>query len=193
MALQLVSPVTVARTVLNDPDAVRYSATDLLQYANEALDQIVGLVPELFVTDGTHTCTAGVDQTLTHNTAISLYNVHRVQGGEVVTKCDLTILDQLDPAWRSAAGAPTKHWSMKHLGPLKFMVYPPAPVNQVLEVSYVKVPAEYGLNDDTGLPANLADAISDYVIYRAESRDDEHVNSERAAQFMASFVKKVKG
>lgn len=193
MGLQLVSPVTVARTILNDPDAVRYSAVDLLQYANDALDQIVGLVPELFVTDGTHTCTAGVDQTLTHNTAISLYNVNRVQGGDVVAKCDLTILDTFDPAWRSAASGAAKNWAMKHLNPLKFMVYPPAPVNQVLEISYVKVPSEYALTEDTGLPANLADAISDYVIYRAESRDDEHVNSERAAQFMASFVKKVKG
>lgn len=193
MGLQLITPVAIARTILNDADAVRYSAADLLQYANDALDQIVGLVPELFVTDGTHTCTAGVDQTLTHNTAITLYSVNRVQGGDVVTKCDLTVLDMFDSTWRSAASGAAKNWSMKHLNPLKFMVHPPAAPGQVLEISYVKVPSEYGLSDDTGLPANLSDAISDYVVYRAETRDDEHVNSNRATRFMETFVKKVKG
>lgn len=193
MGLQLVTPVTIARTILNDPDAVRYSSADLLQYANDALDQIAGLVPALFVTDGTHTCTAGADQTLTHNTAISLFNVNRVQGGNVVNRADFSTLDQFDPTWRSAASGPAKNWAPKNLNPLRFLVYPPAAAGQVLEISYVKVPAEYLLTDDTGLPANLSDAISDYVVYRAETRDEEHVNTNRATQFMETFVKKVKG
>ena len=86
MGLQLATPVATARTILNDADAVRYSAADLLQYANDALDQIAGLIPQLFLTDGTHTCVAGADQTLTHNTAISLFSVNRIQNGVCLTQ-----------------------------------------------------------------------------------------------------------
>jgi hypothetical protein len=72
-------------------------------------------------------------------------------------------------------------------------VYPPAPADQIVEVLYVRIPSEYAIDADTGLPAIYGDAITDYIVYRAESRDDEHVNSNRAAQFLASFVQKVKG
>lgn len=194
MGLQLTTPVSTARTILNDADATRYSAADLLLYANDALDQLVALAPELFYTDGTHACTAAtVDQTLSFATARALVKVNKVQGGNVVTPADLSALDEFDPSWRSATAAAAVNWAPKHEHPLKFMIHPPAPANQTLEITYVAVPSEYGLTDDTGLPATLADAIADYIVARSESRDDEHVVSARATQFMASFVAKVRG
>lgn len=39
------------------------------------------------------------------------------------------------------------------------------------------------------LPLGYLQAVADYVVFRAETRDDEHVNSQRAAQFMALFDK----
>lgn len=194
MGLQLTTPVSTARTILNDAAADRYSAADLLLYANDALDLLVTLVPELFYTDGTHACTAGtVDQTLSFASALRLVNVNKIQGGNVVTQADLSALDEFDPAWRSATAAAAVNWQPKNGHPLKFMIYPKAPANQALEVTYVAVPSEYALTDDTGLPASLADAVADYIVYRAETRDDEHVNSNRAIQFLATFTQKVGG
>lgn len=194
MGLQLSVPVATARTILNDANATRYSAADLLLYANDALDLLVTLVPELFYTDGTHACTAGtVDQTLSFASALRLVNVNKIQGGNVVTQADLSALDEFDPAWRSATASAAVNWAPKHGHPLRFLIYPPAPVAQTLEVTYVAVPPEYALADDTGLPASLADAVADYIVARSESRDDEHVVSARATQFMASFIAKIKG
>lgn len=194
MGLQLTTPVSSARTILNDTDSVRYSDADLLQYANDALDVMVKIVPELFHTDGTHACTAGtVDQELSAGTAVALVSVNRIQGGDDVTEADLAALGVYDPTWRTETAGAARHWMRKGAQPRKFMIYPPAPSSQTLEITYVAVPSEYALTDDTGLPANYSDAVADYIVYRAESRDDEHINSNRAKQFLDSFAQKVKG
>lgn len=192
MGLALSVPIATARGLLNDPSSVRYTAADLLVYANDALDQLARLVPQLFYTDGTLTCVNGTaTQTLSFNTALALIDVRRVQGGNVVSEVDRAALDSFNPAWRSTTPAAAVHWMRIPGEPLKFLIYPPAATSQVLEVTYVKVPEEHIVSADTGLPTALSDAIADYIVYRAESRDDEHVLSARAVQFLASFQSKV--
>lgn len=194
MGLQLITSMNTARGILNDPNAVRYSDADLLTYANDSLDQLVGLLPQLFYVEGIHSCVAGtVDQSLSFSTAVSLVKVNRVVGGGLVRQSDLTALDEFDTGWRTAPAGPARNWGPKHEHPLRFMVSPPAPAGQSIEVTYVAIPGEYGATADTGLPTVLSDAIADYIVSRAESRDDEHVNSNRAAQFYAAFLQKVKG
>jgi hypothetical protein len=193
MGLQLSTPIAIARGVLNDPNATRYSQADLLTYANDALDQIVKIIPQLFYVYDDFTCVEGSLQSLSFDTSVALVDVRRVKNGNVVTRSDVNILDDFSPGWRSGPTGSAKHWLPLADDPVRFLVYPPAPANQVLEVLRVAVPGEFTETADTGLPTQLADAISDYIVYRAESRDDEYVNSNRAAQFFTSFVGKLKG
>lgn len=193
MGLLLSTPIATARGILNDPGAVRYSAADLLTYGNDALDQIVGILPQLFHTDATLTCVAGVAQELTLVSALALVRVNNIQSGNAVTPADRSMLDRFNPAWRSATAAATTNWMPVDGHPRRFLVTPPAVAGQVLNVTYVAVPGEYAVSADTGVPASLADAVADYIVYRAESRDDEFINTNRAAQFLASFVQKVTG
>jgi hypothetical protein len=193
MGLQLSAPIATARGILNDPNATRYSQADLLQYANDALDHIVKVIPQLFYVYDDFTCVEGSLQSLSFDNSVALVDVKRVQNGNVVTRSDVSILDEFSPAWRSGPAGAAKHWMPFGDDPRRFLVYPPAPANQVLEVLRVAVPLEFGENADTWLPTQLSDAISDYIVYRAESRDDEYVNSNRAAQFFTSFVGKLKG
>lgn len=192
--LLLSSPIATARGILNDPVAVRYSAADLLQYGNDAIDQLVTLVPTLFYSTGELGCTAGETlQSVPTAEAKSLVNVRRIKNGNAVTRIDKDTLEAYDPTWHLATAAAAKHWMPVDDDPLRFHIYPPAPVSQVLELSYVRVPTEYTDSEDTGLPTSLSDAIADYIVARASSRDATHVVSGRVAQFMASFVAKVKG
>ncbi len=197
MPLTLQTSITTARSILNDPvsgpAAPRYSNTDLLRYANDALDQIVTLTPQLFYARGTVTCISGVEQTLSFTNARALVVVERDQTGGAVTLTDSVILDLYDPNWRKAPAGPIKHWMRVGDDPLKFLVYPPSTSGQVLWVIYVRTPSEYAADADTGLPDTLSDAVADYIVYRAESRDDEYVNTNRATQFLNSFIAKVKG
>lgn len=193
MSLTLQSPITTARTILNDPNGVRYSDADLLRYANDALDALAKLAPQLFYERTTHTCAAGVFQQLAVATSLALVNVHRVVNGNVVTPVDATTLDLYDPSWRSSTAGAAKHWMKDSDDRRSFIVYPPASAGQSLEITHVKVPGEYAVGDNTGIPMSYSDPIADYVVYRAESRDEEHVVSARAAQFLASFAQKVSG
>lgn len=49
------------------------------------------------------------------------------------------------------------------------------------------IPDRAGLGDDVLLPAAYVQMLADYVTARAESVDDEHVNSGRAAAFWQLF------
>jgi len=194
MSLTLAVPIATARGILNDPDAVRFSAVDLLSYANDALDQLVTLAPQLFLTEGEVTCVAGKTmQTLDFAGTQALVSVRRVKNGKAITPADRATLDAFLPTWHTVASAAAIHWSLVEGDPRRFLIYPPAPVGQVLDVTFIRIPEEYGVGIDTGIPNTYSDAVADYIVYRAESRDDEHVNTGRAAQFLASFVSKIKG
>jgi hypothetical protein len=194
MSLTLAPSITTARGILNDPDADRYSASDLLQYANDALDQMVILAPRLFYTEGEVECVAGKTlQSVSYADAQALVEVRRVKDGPVITVTDRAALDAYLPTWHTITPDEAIHWMPVDGDPLRFLLYPPAPAAQIVEVRYVSIPGEYALDEDTGLPTTYSDAIADYIVYRCESRNDESVNSNRAAQFLASFVQKVKG
>lgn len=58
----------------------------------------------------------------------------------------------------------------------------------MLDVRYVRNPAEVAIDDVIGdLPLAYQPALADYVVYRAESKDDEHVLNQRAAAHYAAF------
>lgn len=194
MGLQLNSAIAIARGILNDPIATRYSDVDLLQYANDALDVMTKLTPQLFYTDGDVACIAGsAMQTVSYDDALALVDVRRIKNGNAVLPGDRATLDAFSPGWQAATGAAAVNWMPVADDPVRFLIYPPAPTNQTLEVVYVRIPPEYSGTADTGIPISYADAVADYIVHRAESRDAEHVISQRAQAFGQSFVSKITG
>lgn len=191
MGLTLSAPIATARGILNDrrADTIRYSNADLLGYGNDALDELVRLLPHLFHTEGEVECTpAKCLQSLPYDGAVAVVNVTGIKGGGAVLPADRSSLDAFNPAWQQDAAGAAVNWMPVANDPMRFFIYPQAPVDQVLNVIYVKVPDEYTENQDTGLPTTLSPGIADYIVSRAEARDDEHINSNRAAQFLAAFV-----
>lgn len=196
MGLQLSAAIATARGIMQDTDSTgyRYSDADLLQYANDALDVLVKLTPHLFYTDGDVACIKdSAMQAVSYDDAARLVEVRRIKGGNAVLPCDRATLDAYSPGWQSAASGAAVNWMPVADDPMRFLISPPAPAGQILEVLYVRVPPEYTSGQDTGLPTTMSDPIADYVAARAEQRDAEHVLSERAAQLMTSFVAKAKG
>lgn len=189
--------IAQARTILSDTDTdlQRYSPDDLLGYVNDGLKEMVTIRPELFSTIGDYTCVAGqCEQSLRIEDAATLIEVLCIHGSTALTPFDLPVMDAFNPGWRADTAGAAQQWARFSNDPLRFYVYPKAPTGQVLDVRYIRLPAIYGADEViTEVPEIYAPALADYVIYRAESRDDEHVNSNRAAQFFQSFVAKVKG
>lgn len=194
MGLRLASAIGIARGILNDTDATayRYSDEDLLEYGNGALRAIAGVRPEWFYTEGEVECVSGKAlQSVSYDDAVAIVDVVRIKGGSVIKQCDKAALDAFSPGWMSATPGAAKHWMRDTNDPVRFYVYPPAPSGQVLEVIYVRVPGPFTADFDTGLPLTITDAVADYIVAMAEARDDEHVNSGRAAQFMAQFASRL--
>jgi len=189
MSLTLQTPITTARTILNDILMTTYPDADLLRYANDALDAIVTLAPRYYYETGTLACVAGEAlQSISFADALSLVSVDRVVGGGVVTPTDRATLSAFAPGWMSETTGAAIHWFPLDDSKTRFYVYPPAPPSQTLSVTYVRIPCEYAITDETTLPATLSGAITDYIVYVALTRQDEYASQERAAGFMASFV-----
>lgn len=190
MGFKLSSAITIARDVLNDTTPTyRYSDAELLEYGNGALRSLPSLKPSLLYTEGELQCE--VDQALqsvSFDDAHSLVKVLRIKNGAALTPFDKASLDAFAPGWMSATSAAAQQWAPNADDPVRFYLTPPAPIGQVLIVLYIRIPGPYVAGEDTGLPITITEAVADYMVGMAESRDDEHVLSQRSAQFMAQFA-----
>jgi hypothetical protein len=54
-----------------------------------------------------------------------------------------------------------------------------------------ELPGSYRASDSFPLKMSVLSKIASYVVFRAESADDDHVNSKRAIQFMQLFEKEL--
>lgn len=193
MGLKLSEPIATARGILNDVVATRYrySDSDLLAYANDCLSELAELAPYFFHTEGEVECTAGQClQQLPYDNALALVEITGIKNGPAVHKGERAALDLFRPGWLQDAAGQAQNWLPVTDDRMRFFVYPKAPAGQVLKVIYIKVPDKYLAEADTGLPPTLKPAVTDYIVARAEGRDDEHINSNRAAQFLSSFTQR---
>lgn len=184
-----------ARRVLNDTDPVapRDSDTELLRFVNLGIKEIANHKPELFSTVGDMVCEAGkCEQAITFEDAMQILDVLCIHGGQAITPFDRRSMDLFRPAWRQDAEGPAEQWSPIDGDPLRFFIYPKAPAGQTLDVLFARNPDDYALTDVIAdLPEVTKPALVDYVIYRAQSKDDPHVISQRANSHYTAFLNKI--
>ena len=181
--------INLARSAINDTDPVRYrySTDDLLQYANDALDAMVVVRPELFYCNARITCVGGSVQRFNAVDSVGLRDIFYREAGGVVTRTDRDILNNTKPNWMTDSAGAAVHWMPILDDPNGFFIYPPAEAGQALIGMYVKVPEEYALDAAIPLPSAYIPIIADYVIAMAQSSDAEHVISGRVQLFMTKF------
>lgn len=187
--------IAKARGLYNDADSVLYRIEDdeLLGYVNDGILEFSTRKPMIFSTIGDMPCTQGeVEHAVTFSDAQALIEVICIHGGKALTVFDMATLDAFNPNWRQDAEGEAEQWSKKDGDPLRFFITPPAPSGQVVDIRYVKTPTVLQLDDPiTEMPEGYTPALIDYVIHRAESRDDEHAVSGRAALHLQAFNEKI--
>lgn len=187
------SIIALARYVIQDTGVntaeFRQTNDELVAYVNLGIKEMATMRPDLFCKVDVLTCTPGqCEQTLVFPNAIRLLDVLCIHDGNALTPMDRASMDLFKPGWRTDAAAAAEQWAPLDGDPLRFFIYPPAPADQVLDVKFVQSPGAYALTEEiTLLPAAYESALADYVIYRAESKDDEHVLNERAAAHFTAF------
>ena len=189
--------INAARPILLDVQmgAVdpRQSDEELLNYVNQGIAEVATLLPMMFSTVGDLLCEAGtVEQSATFLDAAIVLDVLCIHEGTAITKADRASLDLFRPGWRTDPAGPAQNWLPLEGDPLKFYIYPKAPTGQSVDVRYVRNPATVQLDEEIQeLPASMLPAMVDYVVYRAESKDDEHVLNQRAAAHYNAFLTKI--
>jgi hypothetical protein len=196
--VKVVDVIEKTQIILQDTTAVRWPLLELQEWLNDSYREIVLMRPDANTQTGTHTCAAGARQVLTVGfpNAIRLIDVVRnvatTSDKRAVRLISQRALDDQRPTWYGETAAVTVQLYMfDPLLPREFLVYPPATTSAQLEVVYSSVPAGHSLtalqladpaNTTTiNLPDSYANAVLDYILYRAYSKDSENqANTQRA-------------
>jgi hypothetical protein len=184
--------VNRARLTLIDPNQIRYTDSEMLTYALDGLREIAIHKPKLFEVGGSITLVAGVSQAI-RPAGWFVIDVFENIGGRGITQCDLPTLRAFDPNWRTSTPGPTKHWMRYPSEPDKelnnvFYVYPRAVAGAQVSARWTELDTStMAIGSTVPLPTVYEPALEAYIIFRAESKDDQHVLEQRAAAFSNHF------
>tara|TARA_B100000925_G_C21979126_1_gene461484 strand:+ start:941 stop:1609 length:669 start_codon:yes stop_codon:yes gene_type:complete len=179
-----------ASRLLQDTAKVRYTNEELLLFFNDAQREVVLHRPDANTVNFNFTCSAGSKQTL-GSQDLRLVDVVRNVNGRVVTQVDRKLLDDTLPNWHNTTATVDKkieHFIYESGDPKNFYVYPNALNTHQLEIVTSRAPSDITVSNfstDTqtiGLDDLYANAILDYLLYRAYQKDSEFAGSVNQAQ-----------
>jgi len=185
--------IDTAGIILQDTSQVRFPQAELLTFLNDGQREIVLHRPDAKTVNGTMTCVAGSKQSIP-TTGLRLIDVVRNDGGRAITQIDRKILDETLPDWHNTAADATKkveHFVYDPADPKNFYVYPNATTSMDIEIIYSTAPADltYSATQVISLDDIYANAILDYMLYRAYQKDSEYAgNAERSMMHYQSFA-----
>lgn len=190
-----------ASDILKDATGVRWPADELVRWLNDGQRELAILRPDAAAVIKPLALAAGFRQSLPA-TAIKLIDIPNNAGGTMATvrQVQRAELDVLLPAWRTAtASASVKHFMHDPRVPRVFEVYPPVLAGTTVDAAYAEFPVdvvEPAANSDwnavagnIGVPDIYTNALVDYVLSRAFSKDSElTVNAARAQGHYQAFA-----
>ncbi len=206
--IKVIDVISRVESILQDTN-VRWPRLELQRWLNECYLSIVLLRPDANAKCATFTCAAGTKQTLTASaggfpSALRLLDVTRnVKTGsnkKVVRVVNRSVLDDQRPGWHAETQTDNiQHYTYDPRSPKQFYVYPPATAVAQLEVVYADAPGAHTMTEAELDPANndneviLLDdiylsPITDWILYRAYSKDAEYgANEARAVASYQAF------
>jgi hypothetical protein len=202
---KVVDLVSRAQTLLQDTTSVRWPVLELQGWLNDSYRETVNLRPDANTATGEFTCAAGARQVVTTTFSSALRVIEVVRNTAVtsakgaVRLVNRRMLDDQRRNWY--AETPTvdiQHYMYDPRLPKEFLVYPPASTAARLEVVYSSVPLAHTLTEAQLINPTTADviriddsyfnALLDYVLYRAYSKDAEYTaNAQRAVAHYQAF------
>lgn len=198
------SVITKARYLLQD-DGLRWTTAELRKWVSDAQGEIALTCPDASYAVASLALVAGSTQTVslpataitgagtppTSGKVVSLVDVYcDTSSPRAVRRVKREILDDQIKTWHSDAipsGGSLQFYTMDERYPTDFFVYPNA-------ISTTKLNAAFSFIPDTstttlGVSDRYANAVLDYVMHRAYSKDAEYAsNTERAKLYLTAFT-----
>lgn len=203
MTISAQSIIRRATDTLQDVTSVRWAVNELVRYLNDGQREIVLHRPDSMATTATVTCVAGTKQSLPSGGAKLIDITRNLASGSTkrgVRMINREILDSQVPSWHNLTGnIETLHFMYDPRDPRVFFVYPPALTTTQLEVVYAAYPADItepadgavytAVSGNIALPDIFANALLDYILFRAYNKDSEYAgNSQRSQGHYAGFA-----
>ncbi len=175
------------RIVLQDVIPVRWADAEFWKWISDA-QRVVALVrPDSCAINYQLTLAANSKQTLPLNGIRLLDVIRNIEPGgdpgRAVRIVDREALDAQNPNWHSATGAQIINVVFDNRDPLNFYTYPKGVAGAKLEILYSKNPTDVTANGSPlGVPDIYGEAILNYVLFRAYSKDADFAANAGLAQ-----------
>lgn len=198
--------ITTVAKLLNDVQAVRWSAGDLLDYLNAGQREVGIYRPDAITVVEAVPLIAGAQQTLPAGGVrfVDALNNAGSDGsvqGPAVRIIEREELDTTAGAnWRNANPATdVQHVVFDGRYPTTFFVYPPSAGTHYLNVAYQKTPTACtvsGVNggtSDTAIAVNdiYESALQDYIFHKAYLKDTDARDNSKAQMFYQWFINRL--
>lgn len=195
MPLTVADVLDRASVIIQDQSKVRWPQAELLKWLNDGRRELAIFRPDIYSTVAVVSLALGTRQDIPADGSRFLDAIRNMSSDGVTPLAAVRIiqrefLDALDPSWHTHAGGITQHFMLDERVPRTFFVYPPAIAAAKLEIAYAQSPAD--ITDPTGTTLTREDlytnALIDYVLYRAFSKDATFAgNQQRAAAYYSQF------
>ena len=180
---------------LQDTTSIRWPVAELVRYLNDGQREVIVHRPDAMVTNTSLSLAAGTKQGLPSNGA-KLIDVVRNSAGNkrAIRMCAREILDAQSPGWHNLAGVTEiVHFMFDPRDPKVFYVYPPAAAaGAAVDLVYSALPADItepaagtdfsAVSGSLSVPDIYSNALQDYVLYRAYTKDSQYAGNEARAQ-----------
>jgi hypothetical protein len=208
MTVSVQSVIDRVQAILQDTTGIRWPVvSELVLFINDAQREIALLKPDASAVNTTVTLTAGTKQdipTAGNRLLRVVRNMSAASGGtgkRAVRLVSRDILDSQTPDWHdpsvSGDAAHTnivKHYVYDEQNPRNFYVYPGVSGSSHVEIVYSANPATVTQSGDLSIPDIFANAVADYTLFRAYTKDAEYAgNNQRASTHYNLFINSVTG
>jgi len=208
MTVTVQSVIDRAQTILQDTTGIRWPVvTELVLFVNDAQREIALIKPDASAVNTTVTLATGTKQDIPSagNRLLRVVrNMSAASGGtgkRSVRLVSREILDAQTPDWHdptvsgdAAHTAVIKHYIYDEQNPRNFYVYPGVAGNSYVEIIYSANPTTVAQSGNLSIPDIFANAVTDYVLFRAYTKDAEYAgNNQRATTHYNLFIASVTG
>lgn len=195
---QVNSIINRAGTLIQDATNVRWPTAELLGWLNDGQREVVLHRPEASVKNQSISLVADSTKQALPTDGILLIDIIRNMGtagatsGRAVRLTSREVLDAQKPTWHSDANALgyVQHFVYDPRDPKTFYIYPKAPATAWhLEIVYSASPTDGVEGGVIQIDDIYGNALLDYVLYRAYSKDAEYAaNAQLAIAHYQAFA-----
>ena len=182
--------VARASTLIQDATNVRWPIPELVGWLNDGQREVALNKPEASVKNVSVALIEGSTKQTLPADAVLLIDVVRNTGsggsspGTAIRLTGREVLDAQRPTWHSDPNAIgyIQHYTYDPRDPKNFYVYPKAPgVGWQIEVVYSSSPQDAVTGGVISIDDTYANALLDYILYRAYSKDAEYAGNANLA------------